>query len=122
MQIASATFDRSAPDLAACPDESLPEFAFICGCVIGRPQSVPANPVVSLTVLTEAWHLRSSSDNGWGGIVDKNVVLKDARHHAFSLASPQVSTKAEPNSAARPPPTQSTTVLRRTHARMRPSA
>ncbi len=29
MQIASAIFDCSAPDLAACPDESLPEFAFI---------------------------------------------------------------------------------------------
>lgn len=29
MQIASAIFDCSAPDLDACPDESLPEFAFI---------------------------------------------------------------------------------------------
>ena len=29
MQISSAVFDRSAPDLTACPDESLPEFAFI---------------------------------------------------------------------------------------------
>jgi GTP-binding protein len=29
VQIASAIFDCSAPDLAACPDESLPEFAFI---------------------------------------------------------------------------------------------
>lgn len=29
MQISSAIFDRSAPDLASCPDESLPEFAFI---------------------------------------------------------------------------------------------
>jgi GTP-binding protein len=29
VQISSAIFDRSAPDLAACPDESLPEFAFI---------------------------------------------------------------------------------------------
>ncbi len=29
MQIFSAIFDRSAPDLDSCPDESLPEFAFI---------------------------------------------------------------------------------------------
>ena len=29
MQISSAIFDCSAPDLDACPDESLPEFAFI---------------------------------------------------------------------------------------------
>ena len=29
MHISSAIFDCSAPDLAACPDESLPEFAFI---------------------------------------------------------------------------------------------
>lgn len=29
MHIASAIFDCSAPDLDACPDESLPEFAFI---------------------------------------------------------------------------------------------
>jgi GTP-binding protein len=29
VQISSAIFDCSAPDLEACPDESLPEFAFI---------------------------------------------------------------------------------------------
>ncbi|HEY4414269.1 MAG TPA: ribosome biogenesis GTP-binding protein YihA/YsxC [Verrucomicrobiae bacterium] len=29
MDISSATFECSAPDLASCPDESLPEFAFI---------------------------------------------------------------------------------------------
>jgi GTP-binding protein len=29
VNISSAIFDRSAPDLASCPDESLPEFAFI---------------------------------------------------------------------------------------------
>jgi GTP-binding protein len=29
VQISSAIFDGSAPDLDACPDESLPEFAFI---------------------------------------------------------------------------------------------
>jgi GTP-binding protein len=36
MQIASAIFDRSAPDLAACPDESLPEFAFIGRSNVGK--------------------------------------------------------------------------------------
>lgn len=36
MQIASAIFDRSAPDLDACPDESLPEFAFIGRSNVGK--------------------------------------------------------------------------------------
>lgn len=36
MQINSAIFDRSAPDLAACPDESLPEFAFIGRSNVGK--------------------------------------------------------------------------------------
>ena len=36
MNISSATFDRSAPDLAACPDESLPEFAFIGRSNVGK--------------------------------------------------------------------------------------
>jgi GTP-binding protein len=36
MQITSAIFDRSAPDLAACPDESLPEFAFIGRSNVGK--------------------------------------------------------------------------------------
>ena len=36
MQIESAIFDRSAPDLDACPDESLPEFAFIGRSNVGK--------------------------------------------------------------------------------------
>lgn len=36
MQISSAIFDRSAPDLDACPDESLPEFAFIGRSNVGK--------------------------------------------------------------------------------------
>jgi GTP-binding protein len=36
MQIASAIFDRSAPDLGGCPDESLPEFAFIGRSNVGK--------------------------------------------------------------------------------------
>jgi GTP-binding protein len=36
MNIASAIFDRSAPDLGACPDESLPEFAFIGRSNVGK--------------------------------------------------------------------------------------
>jgi GTP-binding protein len=36
MQINSAIFDRSAPDLAGCPDESLPEFAFIGRSNVGK--------------------------------------------------------------------------------------
>ena len=36
MNISSAIFDRSAPDLASCPDESLPEFAFIGRSNVGK--------------------------------------------------------------------------------------
>ncbi|MFO1487700.1 MAG: ribosome biogenesis GTP-binding protein YihA/YsxC [Verrucomicrobiota bacterium] len=36
MEISSAVFDRSAPDLASCPDESLPEFAFIGRSNVGK--------------------------------------------------------------------------------------
>ena len=36
MHIASAIFDCSAPDLDACPDESLPEFAFIGRSNVGK--------------------------------------------------------------------------------------
>jgi len=36
VQISSAIFDCSAPDLASCPDESLPEFAFIGRSNVGK--------------------------------------------------------------------------------------
>ena len=36
MHIASAIFDCSAPDLDSCPDESLPEFAFIGRSNVGK--------------------------------------------------------------------------------------
>jgi len=36
VNIASAIFDRSAPDLDSCPDESLPEFAFIGRSNVGK--------------------------------------------------------------------------------------
>ena len=36
MNISSAIFDRSSPDLASCPDESLPEFAFIGRSNVGK--------------------------------------------------------------------------------------
>ncbi len=36
MNISSAKFDRSAPDLDSCPDESLPEFAFIGRSNVGK--------------------------------------------------------------------------------------
>src|SRR4051812_16420717 len=36
MHISSATFHSSAPDLDSCPDESLPEFAFIGRSNVGK--------------------------------------------------------------------------------------
>jgi GTP-binding protein len=36
VNISSAIFDRSAPDLDSCPDESIPEFAFIGRSNVGK--------------------------------------------------------------------------------------
>jgi len=36
VNISSAIFDCSAPDLGSCPDESLPEFAFIGRSNVGK--------------------------------------------------------------------------------------
>jgi GTP-binding protein len=36
VNISSAIFDRSAPDMDSCPDESLPEFAFIGRSNVGK--------------------------------------------------------------------------------------
>ncbi|HTB84713.1 MAG TPA: ribosome biogenesis GTP-binding protein YihA/YsxC [Candidatus Sulfotelmatobacter sp.] len=36
MNVSSAIFDRSAPDLDSCPDETLPEFAFIGRSNVGK--------------------------------------------------------------------------------------
>jgi hypothetical protein len=36
VNISSAIFDRSAPDLDSCPDASLPEFAFIGRSNVGK--------------------------------------------------------------------------------------
>src|SRR5258708_34045163 len=36
MEISSAIFHFSAPDLASCPDESMPEFAFIGRSNVGK--------------------------------------------------------------------------------------
>lgn len=36
VNISSCNFERSAPDLASCPDESLPEFAFIGRSNVGK--------------------------------------------------------------------------------------
>ena len=40
MNISSAVFDCSAPDLDSCPDESLPEFAFIGRSNVGKSSLV----------------------------------------------------------------------------------
>ena len=42
MIISSAIFDCSAPDLAGCPDESLPEFAFIGRSNVGKSSLINA--------------------------------------------------------------------------------
>ncbi|MCP5538441.1 MAG: YihA family ribosome biogenesis GTP-binding protein [Akkermansiaceae bacterium] len=42
MQIQSATFETSSPDLATCPESSLPEFAFIGRSNVGKSSLINA--------------------------------------------------------------------------------
>lgn len=73
MNISSAIFDRSAPNLAGCPDESLPEFAFIgrsnagksslLNMLVGREglAKVSATPghtkLINLFTVNKTWRL-----------------------------------------------------------------
>lgn len=61
MNIASAIFDRSAPDLDSCPEDALPEFAFIgrsnvgksslVNLLLGKPDMARVSPVPGFTKL-----------------------------------------------------------------------
>lgn len=73
MNISSAVFDRSCPDLDSCPDESLPEFAFIgrsnvgksslLNLLSGRPELAKVSPtpghtkLINMFTMNKTWRL-----------------------------------------------------------------
>ncbi len=70
MNISSAIFDCSAPDLNSCPDESLPEFAFIgrsnvgksslINMLSGKPDMARVSPVPGFTKLINAFTMNDN--------------------------------------------------------------
>lgn len=84
MDIASATFYRSAPDLASCPDESLPEFAFIGRSNVGKSSllniiagkqglaRVSATPgftkLINMFTMNKTWRLVDLPGYGWAHV------------------------------------------------------
>jgi GTP-binding protein len=73
VNISSAVFDRSCPDLDSCPDESLPEFAFIgrsnvgksslLNLLSGRPELAKVSPtpghtkLINIFTMNKTWRL-----------------------------------------------------------------
>ena len=91
MNIASAIFDRSAPDLAACPDESLPEFAFIGRSNVGKSSllnmlagkgllaRVSPTPgftkLINIFTINKTWRLVDLPGYGFAQVARKDKVL-----------------------------------------------
>ena len=84
MVISSAIFYRSAPDLASCPDESLPEFAFIGRSNVGKSSllniiagkqglaRVSATPgftkLINMFTMNKTWRLVDLPGYGWAHV------------------------------------------------------
>lgn len=84
MDISSATFFRSAPDLDSCPDESLPEFAFIGRSNVGKSSllniiagqqglaRVSATPgftkLINMFLMNKTWRLVDLPGYGWAHV------------------------------------------------------
>lgn len=88
MNVSSAEFDRSAPDLDSCPDESLPEFAFIgrsnvgksslVNLLLGRRElaKVSATPghtkMINFYTINRTWRLVDLPGYGFAEVARKN--------------------------------------------------
>ena len=84
MDITSAIFFHSAPDLASCPDESLPEFAFIGRSNVGKSSllniiagkqglaRVSATPgftkLINMFIMNKTWRLVDLPGYGWAHV------------------------------------------------------
>lgn len=91
MNISSAIFDRSAPDLDSCPDESLPEFAFIgrsnvgksslLNMLAGRDGLAKVSPTPGFTklinffVVNKTWRLVDLPGYGYAKLARKDKAL-----------------------------------------------
>ncbi len=89
MNISSAIFHRSAPDLESCPDESLPEFAFIgrsnvgksslLNMLSGKPDlaKVSATPghtkMINLFTINKTWRLVDLPGYGFAHVARKDM-------------------------------------------------
>jgi GTP-binding protein len=88
VQISSAIFDRSAPDLDSCPDESLPEFAFIGRSNVGKSSllnmlsgkqglaRVSTTPgftkLINVFTMNKTWRLVDLPGYGWAHLARKD--------------------------------------------------
>ncbi|MEQ2006195.1 MAG: ribosome biogenesis GTP-binding protein YihA/YsxC [Limisphaerales bacterium] len=84
MDITSAIFFHSAPDLDSCPDESLPEFAFIGRSNVGKSSllniiagkqglaRVSATPgftkLINMFIMNKTWRLVDLPGYGWAHV------------------------------------------------------
>lgn len=88
VNISSAIFDRSAPDLDSCPDESLPEFAFIgrsnvgksslLNLLAGRQGLARVSPtpgftkLINIFTMNQTWRLVDLPGYGWAQVARKD--------------------------------------------------
>src|ERR1700709_2277095 len=87
MHISSATFHSSAPDLDSCPDESLPEFAFIgrsnsgkssllnllAGKELARVSPTPGfTKLINMFVINKTWRLVDLPGYGFAQVARKD--------------------------------------------------
>jgi GTP-binding protein len=89
VNISSAIFDRSAPDLDSCPDESMPEFAFIGRSNVGkssllnmlsdkpglaRVSTIPGHTrLINVYTMNKTWRLVDLPGYGYAHVARKDM-------------------------------------------------